>query len=381
LTSVRFLAASHVVLYHFVSLSGLPWFVAGIVGSGYTGVSFFFVLSGFVLAYNYLRPGSAVGFDKTKFWVARFARIYPVYVFALSIGFAVALYELHASHESVREYIVKFGQFLVALTMQQAWTTKTATVLDPPAWSLSDEAFFYLLFPWLGLALFKQRTVHLAGAVGVFWLLSLAGPVLYLISNTSVPGFWLDVVKFTPLFRLPEFLVGVAAGVLFGRLGPLGNSAAAWVTTAAGGLLIIVLGVSAHLPYGLLHNGLLSPLYALLIVGLASGGGRVGRLLSRRLPILLGEASYALYLLQVPLWVVVAVALRAVARPFGHNLLLTFPVFLPIVLVASVCTYLLIEKPARRRIREQLTGAQRRLTRATERAVASVPTDDTVVVV
>src|SRR5262245_1529969 len=56
LTSVRFLAALHVVVYHFflVFPSRLPWLVAGVIGAGYTGVSFFFVLSGFVLAYNYL---------------------------------------------------------------------------------------------------------------------------------------------------------------------------------------------------------------------------------------------------------------------------------------------------------------------------------------
>ena len=382
LTSVRFVAALQVVFYHFVSPAALPWFVAGIVGAGYTGVSFFFVLSGFVLAYNYLPSGSAAVFDRTKFWVARFARIYPLYVFALGIAFAVTLYEFHHSHVALHQYLVKFGQLLLALTMQQAWTTESSQIIDPPAWSLSDEAFFYLIFPWVGLALLKLRTASLGRALGVFWLLSLAAPVLYLLSQLnpliSAPGFWAQAVQFTPIFRMPEFLLGVAAGVLFGRLGPLSARASTWLTAGAAGLCLIVLGLSAHLPNVLLHNGLLSPLYALVIVGLASGGGPLGRLLSLRLPILLGEASYAIYLLHVPLWDVVAVALRTVIRPFGHSFVLSFPIYLPIVLVVSVCTYLLIEKPARRRIRAQF--ASRSLRRAARHAMACVSSDDAVVV-
>src|ERR1700730_8218729 len=72
LTTIRFFAAIQVVLFHESFRSGhipLPPVAARIVNSGFTAVTLFFVLSGFILAYNY----EAVP-NKREFWVSRFAR-------------------------------------------------------------------------------------------------------------------------------------------------------------------------------------------------------------------------------------------------------------------------------------------------------------------
>src|SRR4051812_49408903 len=75
LTAARFIAALFVVLYHV--RTSLPHFrvTDSIFAAGYVGVSFFFVLSGFVLAYNH--DPARIG--RAHFWANRFARIFPVY--------------------------------------------------------------------------------------------------------------------------------------------------------------------------------------------------------------------------------------------------------------------------------------------------------------
>ena len=353
LTSVRFLAALQVVLYHFVSPAGLPGPLAGVVGAGYTGVSFFFVLSGFVLAYNYLPAPGLEPLDRARFWVARLARVYPLYLLALAIAGLVGLHELHTLARPGRQYAVGPVQVGLAVAMLQAWVPGSQEVLDPPAWSLSAEAFFYLLFPWLGMALVRFRPAALWPAAGLLWLASLAPPGLFLL--LGAPAAWDPVLKFTPLLRLPEFGVGVAAGLLFLRRGPLPGRWATSLTVLAAGLLLLVLGASSQLPYRLLHNGLLAPLYVLLIVGLGSSGAGARRVLGARWALLLGEASYALYLLHVPLWDVAAVGLRALARPLAPGLALTFPLYLPLLLAGAVVAHLLVEQPARRALRRRLS--------------------------
>ncbi|WP_216623207.1 acyltransferase family protein [Corallococcus exercitus] len=90
LTGLRFLAAAHVVAYHVYHLvftgTEAPPGLHGLLDSGYVGVSFFFVLSGFILGYNYLERPPDTHEARKAFWVARFARVYPVYALS-SPGF------------------------------------------------------------------------------------------------------------------------------------------------------------------------------------------------------------------------------------------------------------------------------------------------------
>ena len=81
LTSLRFLAALHVVMFHLHALKiyeGSGWYHRTAL-IGYVGVSLFYVLSGFILVYTYGGRELKIG----KFWQARFARVYPAYLFSL----------------------------------------------------------------------------------------------------------------------------------------------------------------------------------------------------------------------------------------------------------------------------------------------------------
>ena len=84
LTSLRFLAALQVILFHLKVeriVSGGPWWYQNFAGIGYIGVNFFFVLSGFILVYTY----AANHVDPGRFWKARFARVYPAYILSLAV--------------------------------------------------------------------------------------------------------------------------------------------------------------------------------------------------------------------------------------------------------------------------------------------------------
>ncbi|HEY0584288.1 MAG TPA: hypothetical protein VGE94_19040, partial [Chloroflexota bacterium] len=105
------------------------------------------------------------------------------------------------------------------------------------------------------------------------------------------------------LFHLPTFLMGVATAAAF-RTSP--RSTARWATPGEilptiGALCCLVL-ISGTLPGPLVRDGALGPWFALVVLRLARGQGMVSRVLGWRLFVALGEASYALYIVQEPLW-------------------------------------------------------------------------------
>ena len=196
-----------------------------LVGSGYVGVSLFFVLSGFVLTYTYhdsLRDGTAT---RGAFVAARVARIYPVYLLSLLVALP-PLFWLVASKGVRMQYGWLAGITGMYAGLLQAWDPRRACVLNCPAWSLSDEAFFYLAFLLVLPVVARWGLRRLATAAVAAYALALLAPVLYLVLRpdgavAATPdarvsqAYWLAVVKYNPLIRLPEFVMGVIAGRLF----------------------------------------------------------------------------------------------------------------------------------------------------------------------
>ena len=115
-----------------------------------------------------------------------------------------------------------------------------------------------------------------------------------------------------------------------------------------------MLGAADRVPYLLLHDGLLTPIFAALVLGLALGDGALARGLGAPAIVTLGEASYALYILHVPAWMA---AHNAAGRLWGPTVA-DGPAFVALFLVAlvaaSVACFRFVEVPARRRIRAAL---------------------------
>jgi peptidoglycan/LPS O-acetylase OafA/YrhL len=349
LTSLRFFAALGVVIYHLQTLEITtgPGPYRKLAGIGYIGVNFFFVLSGFILVYTY--AGRAIA--PRVFWRARFARIYPAYAFSLLFSAplffgglrTIPLFVWAAKHP-------KLDCFLVLASLQ-AWYPLSALTWNPVAWSLSVEAFFYVLFPALLLLIAKRSGKHLAFLVLACWLVSLATALSYVwLKPDGLPWatesddmvFWLSALKFNPLVRLPEFLAGMAGGLLFVNRKQQ-NIRPAFLILPAFVAIFTVLWFQSALPYPVIHNGLLAPAFVALIYGFALQPSRTA-VLRQRVPVLCGQASYSLYLLHG----VVIFLFFFGARGFHMPLPLALVVYFLLTFVLAFAAYRFVEEPVRR---------------------------------
>jgi peptidoglycan/LPS O-acetylase OafA/YrhL len=368
LTGIRFVAALHVVLYHHASeaLSAAPWWATAALAGGPTAVSLFYILSGAVLVYSCTGRTGQVAAPVRSFWYARFARIYPVYFLALLLGapfFVSAVLETYGGADAV---LAGLGLGLASLLLLQGWSAVTVFAWNIPGWSLSAEAFFYAVFPAAAPRLWSSSTGGLVVRASLFYFIALIPPLAAtaaILSDGSLasvrfpggPGglplaTW--VVRFcgfSPLARLPEFVIGICLGHWLRRQASHPHSAvtrwgAALEWTAMLGLCAAFFALaSVPLAKPWLDSGVLAPLFVLLVVTLSAGTGPVARLLSTRPAQVLGDASYALYILQEPvlIWLRRVPGLRDVAPQ------VFVPVFVLVLIVVSIACQRLVAEPVR----------------------------------
>ncbi|NAE18068.1 acyltransferase family protein [Enterococcus hirae] len=331
LTVLRFAAALFVVLHHSIG----PDRPAGI-RLGYLGVSFFFVLSGFVLAWSY-RPGMRW----RDFWRNRAARIVPLYWVMIAAG-AVLPMALRVSPLSVT----------AAFALVQAWFPdgNVRYGVHSAAWSLSTEAFFYAVFPifFVAVARWARRAGVAAACAGGAWVVFVA--VGWAVTGRLSPYDYWFTYAFPP-YRFGEF----AVGVLLARAWRLGwrPPAPRWLLLA---LAVACLGAVAATDW---HEGGMPRWQAevsatagialLLLWAVGSEVGGVRPWWATSALVRLGEWSYALYLVH-PL--VIRVVADLWGLPEAGNMPLAPAV---VVVLASVpLSGLLcegIEKPLERRLR------------------------------
>jgi peptidoglycan/LPS O-acetylase OafA/YrhL len=350
LTGLRFFAAMGVVLYHFAGpiLKSRSTILSNTAVDGFVAVDLFYLLSGFILAYSYLGSGGSLVGTKSNFYVARLARVYPAYLLAFLLAApADIVTSLHVNRLPVAIAKLTISAISV-LTLQQAWTPWTAWNWNYPAWSVSVEAFFYLVFPFIAVRLARLRPASALRAAGLLWIVALIPPFILWIATgvTAAPqtGDHLQMaVEFTPIMRLPEFMIGILLGRAF-TLGQLDRLNGAWVGTLAAVALAAVFAFCPWIPHPLLANGLLAPLFALLIAGLAQGRGALAWFLSLPFMVVLGEASYGIYILQIP----VALVIHRPPPYYSMRLLCFYCVLL---VVCSVLSWYFVETPLRKAIR------------------------------
>jgi peptidoglycan/LPS O-acetylase OafA/YrhL len=344
LTGLRFFAAFYVMAFHFgaafTARAHMPRPVTVFLEHGALGVALFFILSGFILYYSY-KDNLQSSRDLYKFFVARFARLYPVYLLTLVIGI---LLERHFPQ----------GPELLVFPMLQSWfpaSSSNGYSVVAQAWTLSVELFFYCCFP-LFLLLFRRnwsvRTLWCIVA-GVFALtVALKVPAYH---SGMTPPTWLTDHILLPILCLPEFAFGLALGALFLRKQKLDPHSYSkdWVTAA--GLLpcfaVIASGAGDYLV------SLASVFcFGWAIYRLANGRGWLTDILSSKPLMLLGGASYSIYLLQGP----VRYISRRIFGPLYPGLDAALS---PIILITLSCLiFLFYEEPLRDLIRNLLIRKQ-----------------------
>lgn len=360
LTGARFVAALVVVIYHLWRWDSwtVPGVVEHVVGGLSVAVSFFFVLSGFVLAWSGLRDDGSLWLPTTAFWRGRLRRLAPTFWLATVVALPTALALLHRSGLQGAELGRAIGvDAVLSLSFLQAFVPGHELAINPPAWSLSAEMFFSLLFPLLAPPLFRLRAGTAVAALVGLWLLSWLPGLLYLVldpDGLSAAGIAVDhrahavvlaVLRYHPLLRLPEFLAGIVAARLFldGRRVP------AWAAVVA--VVVVIAVLALGLPAPLVHNGLLVPAFIVLVLALASMSPTMALSTSSRWWQRLGDSSYALYLLHVPLlyWVA-GMSMRRLGRNVLDEPLLAALVVVAIVVVAVAVSLVPVFGGRRRRI-------------------------------
>ncbi|PFG38480.1 peptidoglycan/LPS O-acetylase OafA/YrhL [Georgenia soli] len=358
LTGLRWWAAFGVFLHHMTNIAPLP--AHSLLALGAQGVTFFFVLSGFVLTWS-ARPGVSA----TTFWWRRFARIWPLHMVALVIAVPV----FHSPAPDPEMAWVKpfsLGVLLLSVLLLQGWSTSPGILFsgNPAAWTLSCEAFFYALHPALNRPL-RRATVR--GALLLAAGVVLGAGVFYLL-RAEAPALRLDLVP-QPVLRLWEFVLGMALGravqagwrprlkpvVGFGLLG-LGAAAIWWVPRFGADL-------NGSDRFVRLVPVLIGVLCAVVIVAAVGHELRGGRSHLTSAPMVrLGEWSFAFYLLHAT---GIYLARGIAGGPAGTswtNLAWHVP-FLALSVLAAALAHHLVEKPVERRLRS--AWDRRRAARAT----------------
>jgi peptidoglycan/LPS O-acetylase OafA/YrhL len=354
LSAIRFFAAFSIALYHFGCFNGLCWAphqVRYLASLGYVAVTFFFVLSGFVLVYRYAKTG----LNLQQFWRRRLVRIYPLYLFSLMLS-AQIFFGRVANLGNEVPFLTWFSQHLgstvvLVLSMCQAWVPLAALAWNGPAWFISDLIFFLAIFPML-LSRFKSLSVQSLFIISLSaWLLAQSAAITYelvLPDGVVADGgndtlLWLNVIKFNPIIRLPEFLIGMACGFWFIRKRERQQLASPLVLF---GILLIIATIAAShsIPYVILHTGFLAPAFAAIICGLALRPTWASPLEWRAF-VLLGDSSYAIYLLHVPIFLLLL--LKDFQFPVTITPIHAISVFMT-ALVGGVLAFQFVEKPSMR---------------------------------
>lgn len=342
LTGLRAVAAVWVVLFHYrfdlLALFPAASPLGPLMAAGYLGVDVFFVLSGFVLAYNYAeRLGRWAPREARAFAQNRVARVWPVHVVTLNLDLlqAAVVGTLGVGADGHRRTV---SAYLQNLTMTHAWWNDRPS-FNAPAWSISAEWAAYLACPLLllGLARVRRPLTAALAAAGLFGMMTTVF-ALWALPNGNVPhaGMLRIGVEFTAgvlLLRvhqrhprwLPHLTLPVTAGV----------AAAVLLVPAAR------------------HGYWLAPALGLLVLLVSVDDGPVGRLLARPGAVFWGEASYCLYLTHLLLspGLHAIVDPRSVAQsPFAVRLLV-LALYVVALGAAAVLLRRLVEVPARRLLR------------------------------
>ncbi|PWN68342.1 acyltransferase [Chryseobacterium phosphatilyticum] len=326
ITFTRFLAAMAIVISHFnkdMFLYKIDY-ISNIFLKANVGVSYFFILSGFIMIIAYHRK-EKIGY--LDYYKNRFARIYPLYV----LGLLLYLVTKYSNFSFYKGFLYLFGL--------QSWVPGEAMVLNFPGWSISVEFLFYLIFPWLYNYFYSKGNKSIWIITILIWIVTQVFCSLYADSSYYQGPHTQshELLYYFPLMHINEFLVGNLAGLFFMKNHKRKNYDLPVIIIF--GLVLLSL-VFLPLFY---HNGLMALLFIPLIVLISRNNGVLTKIFSLKPLEYLGEASYAVYITHIP----VLYILREVLRKYQLDIDSMFAIYMVILIMTSVLFYQFIEKPSR----------------------------------
>lgn len=348
LTGIRAVAAIMVFLYHNRKYwrGWLPDFVIQNLNEFHTGVSLFFVLSGFLIAYTYADKPLSSRKEYSKYLLIRFCRIFPVYLLILFISYC---------DNGFPKPDLSFYNF----TLLKGFSNKYNLDGLPQSWTLTVELCFYILAPLIYVCTNKSIFKTVAWLL-TFTMIALAIGYGWHYANGN-PGKWLYDAMFifngTFFGRFFEFYAGVLLAMYLKRKTETEIIPQTKYLTFLSSLLILVTIYSVscfekdifdqgtqHLGGLIIRNVILPVFICAFLFSLITERTWLSALLSSKLAVLLGNASYIFYLIHI----------GYVNRKIAGFHLLNDRNFILLWLI-SIAGYLLFEKPvydfARKRIK------------------------------
>lgn len=328
ITFTRFLAAMAIVISHFnkdLFLYKIDY-ISKIFLNANVGVSYFFILSGFIMIVAYHKKDKIAYFDYYK---NRFARIYPLYV----VGLLLYLITRFSNFSIYKGFLYLFGL--------QSWIPGEAMILNFPGWSISVEFLFYLLFPLLYNYLYSKGNKSIWVITAIIWIITqvfcnlYSGSSYYKGPHTESH----ELLYYFPLMHINEFLVGNLAGLYFVKNSGQKNYDVPVVIIF--GLLLLSL-VFVPLFY---HNGLMALLFIPLIILISRNNGLITKFFSWKPLEYLGEASYAVYITHIPVLYILREVLKW--NHYDFSIDIVFGIYIIVLIITCILFYQFIEKPLR----------------------------------
>jgi peptidoglycan/LPS O-acetylase OafA/YrhL len=360
LTGLRFIAAGLVLMHHTLAPTILYRGVASIPGTrhfavvGYVGVTTFFVLSGFVLAWSWDDRRS-----RTGFYGRRFARVWPLHALT---WVAVVLVVAPLTDSAIGGHPATPAQNVAGLALVHGWIPNPTWYFagNAPSWSLACEAFFYALLPFLVPLL--RRWGRRAAVVTVIASTLFLAVVPLLVRGLGHDKYRLLTLSIFPAYRVGEFLVGVTLGWAI-RNGwrprwslrqAVAAAVAGYVAAAllTGGLYFT--SVTSDRALGNIYSDVIILLPAAGLIAALAAADLDGRptWLARPIPVLLGGASFAFYLVHV------SVIQFAGELPLRTRVELRgIPTLIAVVAVAlavAIALHVWVERPVERALRRRI---------------------------
>lgn len=349
LQASRGVAAVAVMLFH---LGGAfssekyfdrPEFIR-IFSFGNTGVEFFFVLSGFIIARAH---GSDIG-KRNELWhyaAKRISRIYPIYWITFAIAFSGATY-VQSSGVRLPSSFADYLSAILLLPPTFYQTSETKPVVLAVAWTLQYEVLFYILF---GLSIYSRSLCKL---LLLTWIILFSCKAF--LDYPLIP-----ILNFATTPYSVLFLAGVAVSHLTGKSNSVTREGRLILTTST--LLLITLIVSEIADFQLRHSlrtYVWGTCYAGTIFGLVTTESADHRFYRNRLLQLAGSSSYSLYLIHYPLVSVICKALilllpNDVSQPL---LWLSFAASATIICVCGYAFHVLVEIPVTKLTKRGMLG-------------------------
>ncbi len=334
LTFPRFVSAFIIMVAH----TKPSWFVDDAwfnpLFHGFFAVTFFFVLSGFVLGLSYHdKFEENKTEDLKKYFILRVARIYPIYALAILASMVGDYLYLNKTYS--------LGTVLLNLSLLQAWFR--SDYISFPAWSLSCEAFFYVIFPFVMVYVRRLSYSSVVRKMLYVWIASLAAITLLVVVLFPGDLFW----HLHPLVNAPSFLLGVGTSVIYRKLSQAVNLK--FYSSVALAVVVAVVGGQwlSKPSFGIEMAQVPSFLLFLLFLALMSDNHLLVKLFKNRFLVLLGKASYALYLFHTLAYEIWS---RELEKLFSGQSRLLYVAAVVFMVMVSVVLYKFYEKPMYRLI-------------------------------